>query len=247
MPQFAMQLLPNPLPPRYTLTQYLIDQRKRYPEASGDFNSLMLDVGLACKAISRSVAFGKLNAMPGQPIVDAGCGACLLKPTAGPNASAEKQVLDWVSNECFASMNTWGGHLAGMLSEEQDQPYQIPAGLPRGKYLLVFDPIDGTVNIDVNVTVGSIFSILRAPDEVVQSGRDVTPEDFLLPGCKQVAAGYALYGPSTMLVMSVGHGVFGFTLDPNLGQFMLTHPDLRIPEETQEFSINASTARATPA
>ena len=107
----------------------------------------------------------------------------------------------------------------------------------------MFDPIDGTVNIDVNVTVGSIFSILRAPDEVVQSGRDVTPEDFLLPGCKQVAAGYALYGPSTMLVMSVGHGVFGFTLDPNLGQFMLTHPDLRIPEETQEFSINASNAR----
>ena len=244
MPQFAMQLLPNPLPPRYTLTQYLIDQRKRYPEASGDFNSLMLDVGLACKAISRSVAFGKLNAMPGQPIVDAGCGACMLKPAAGePHASAEKQVLDWVSNECFASMNNWGGHLAGMLSEEQDQPYQIPAGLPRGKYLLVFDPIDGTVNIDVNVTVGSIFSILRAPDEVVQSGRDVTPEDFLRPGCKQVAAGYALYGPSTMLVMSVGHGVFGFTLDPNLGQFMLTHPDLRIPEETQEFSINASNAR----
>ena len=106
MPQFAMQLLPNPLPPRYTLTQYLIDQRKRYPEASGDFNSLMLDVGLACKAISRSVAFGKLNAMPGQPIVDAGCGACMLKPAAGePHASAEKQVLDWVSNECFASMN----------------------------------------------------------------------------------------------------------------------------------------------
>lgn len=239
-----MSLLPNPLPQRYSLTQYLIDQRKRYPEATGDFNALMLDVALACKAISRSVAFGKLNAMPGQPIMDAACGSCMVKRSAeGANTSEEKRVLDWVSNECFTAMNNWGGHLAGMLSEEQEQPYQIPQGLPRGKYLLLFDPIDGTVNIDVNVTVGSIFSILRAPQDVVQSGRDVVADDFLQPGCQQVAAGYALYGPSTMLVLSIGHGVFGFTLDPNLGQFMLTHSCLQIPPDTQEFAINASNAR----
>ena len=224
-----------PLSQRSTLTQFLIEERRRYPGASGDFNALILDVALACKAIARAVAHGELGGMLGNHPAEGG---------ASINVQGETQKkLDVISNRMFISANEWGGHLAGMASEEMDQPYQIPAQYPRGKYLLVFDPIDGTVNIDVNVTVGSIFSILRAPDEVVQSGRDVTPEDFLLPGCKQVAAGYALYGPSTMLVMSVGHGVFGFTLDPNLGQFMLTHPDLRIPEETQEFSINASNAR----
>ncbi|MDO4796239.1 MAG: class 1 fructose-bisphosphatase [Brachymonas sp.] len=246
MPQTAMKLLPQPLPHRYTLTQYLIDQRKRYPEATGDFNALMLDVGLACKAISRAVAFGKLGAIPGHPVVDMETDACCAQhaaPPQGASPGAQKKALDDVSNACFIRMNSWGGHLAGMISEEMPQPCQIPTGQPRGKYLLAFDPVDGSVNIDVNVTVGSIFSILRAPDEVVNSGRDVVVEDFLQPGCKQVAAGYALYGPMTMLVMSVGHGVFGFTLDPNLGQFMLTHPDMRIPEETREFAINASNAR----
>lgn len=247
MPQTAMKLLPHPLPLRYTLTQYLIDQRKRYPEASGDFNSLMLDVGLTCKAISRAVSFGRLGAIPGQPFVDWQTDACMAAKAAaqarGQSSGAQPQALDAISTDCFTRMNSWGGHLAGMIAEGVEQPCQIPVGQPRGKYLLAFDPVDGSVNIDVNVTVGSIFSILRAPDEVVKSGRDVVAEDFLQPGCKQVAAGYALYGPTTMLVMSVGHGVFGFTLDPNLGQFMLTHPDMRIPEETREFSINASNAR----
>jgi fructose-1,6-bisphosphatase I/sedoheptulose-1,7-bisphosphatase len=137
----------------------------------------------------------------------------------------------------------WSGNLAGMASEEMDAPYQIPKQYPRGNYLIVFDPLDGSSNIDVNVSVGSIFSILRAPQDVIDSGRDVVDADFFQPGTKQVAAGYALYGPTTMLVLSVGDGVNGFTLDPNLGEFMLTHPKLRIPEDTQEFAINASNAR----
>ena len=130
-----------------------------------------------------------------------------------------------------------------MASEEMTDPYQIPAQHPRGKYLLVFDPLDGSSNIDVNVSVGSIFSILRAPDEAVQRGRDLTAKDFLQKGVTQAAAGYALYGPTTMLVLTVGNGVAGFTLDPNLGEFMLTHPQLKVPEDTQEFAINASNSR----
>jgi fructose-1,6-bisphosphatase I/sedoheptulose-1,7-bisphosphatase len=126
-----------------------------------------------------------------------------------------------------------------MASEEMDLPYQIPARYPRGKYLLVFDPLDGSSNIDVNMTVGSIFSVLRGPD----TGADVTEADFLQPGAKQVAAGYALYGPTTMLVLTVGDGVNGFTLDPNLGEFMLTHPHIQVPADTQEFAINASNSR----
>jgi fructose-1,6-bisphosphatase I/sedoheptulose-1,7-bisphosphatase len=124
-----------------------------------------------------------------------------------------------------------------------DDPYQIPMQFPRGKYMLVFDPLDGSSNIDVNVSVGSIFSILRAPQDVIDSGRDVTEKDFLQPGNLQVAAGYALYGPTTMLVLTVGNGAAAFTLDPNLGEFMLTHPKLQVPVDTQEFAINASNSR----
>jgi fructose-1,6-bisphosphatase I/sedoheptulose-1,7-bisphosphatase len=137
----------------------------------------------------------------------------------------------------------WSAHLAGMASEELEAPAQIPAGQPRGKYLLVFDPLDGSSNIDVNVSVGSIFSILRAPADVVASGREVTAEDFLQPGTAQLAAGYAIYGPTTMLVLTLGDGVAGFTLDPTLGEFMLTHPRLQVPAQTQEFAINASNSR----
>jgi fructose-1,6-bisphosphatase I/sedoheptulose-1,7-bisphosphatase len=130
-----------------------------------------------------------------------------------------------------------------MGSEEMEQPYQIPSQYQRGKYLLVFDPLDGSSNIDVNVAVGSIFSILRAPTAAVEAGRDVTEADFLQPGTTQVAAGYAIYGPTTMLVLTVGSGVVGFTLDPNLGEFKLTHSDIRVPADTQEFAINSSNAR----
>ena len=220
---------------RFTLTQYLIEQRRRFPSASGDFNALLLDVALACKAIARSVAFGELGSVLGHPTPEV---------ATSINVQGEVQKkMDVISNEYFTQMTEWGGHLAGMASEELEEPYQIPETLQRGKYMLVFDPLDGSSNIDVNVTVGSIFSVLRAPQDVIDSGRDVVEADFLQGGTQQLAAGYALYGPTTMLVLTVGNGVSGFTLDPNLGQFMLTHPDIQIPVDTHEFAINASNAR----
>jgi fructose-1,6-bisphosphatase I / sedoheptulose-1,7-bisphosphatase len=216
---------------RSTLTQFMIEERRRFPEASGDFNALILDVAIACKAIARAVAFGELGGAMGNHAAESG---------GSVNVQGETQKkLDVLSNNVFIQRTEWAGNLAGMASEEMDLPYQIPGQYPRGKYLLVFDPLDGSSNIDVNVSVGSIFSVLRGPD----SGADVTEADFLQPGMQQVAAGYALYGPTTMLVLTVGNGVNGFTLDPNLGEFMLTHPKMHIPEDTQEFAINASNSR----
>jgi len=220
---------------RFTLAQYLIEQRRRFPGAGGDFNALLLDVALACKAIARAVAQGNLGSVIGHAEQD---------PATSVNVQGEEQKrLDVISNAYFTEMTEWGGNLAGMASEEMDHPYQIPSPHQRGKYLLVFDPLDGSSNLDVNVTVGSIFSILRAPQEVIDSGRDVVEADFLQPGTQQMAAGYALYGPATMLVLTVGNGVAGFTFDPSLGQFMLTHPDIQVPPDTQEFAINASNSR----
>ena len=220
-----------PLTSTNTLAQYLIDQRRRFPNASGDFNSLVLDISIACKAIARQVAMGAL--------VDAGV-------NAGGDVNVQGEVqkpLDVISNEMLIRQTEWSGHLAGIVSEELDVPYQIPGQYVRGKYLLVFDPLDGSSNLDVNVSVGSIFSVLRAPAGLVESDREVRVEDFLQPGAQQVAAGYAIYGPATMLVLSVGSGVAGFTLDQSIGEFKLTHPDLRVSEDTQEFAINTSNAR----
>ncbi len=220
-----------PLSKRQTLTQYLIEQRRRFPQASGELNALILDVSIACKAIARAVAFGELGESAGNV-------------GGGVNVQGEVQKkLDVVSNDMFIATTEWSGHLAGLASEEMEQPYQIPPAYTRGKYLLVFDPLDGSSNIDVNVSVGSIFSILRAPKDVVDSGRDVTEADFLQPGTTQVAAGYALYGPVTMLVLTVGSGVVGFTLDPNLGEFKVTHPKITVPVDTHEFAINSSNSR----
>jgi fructose-1,6-bisphosphatase I/sedoheptulose-1,7-bisphosphatase len=220
-----------PLSKRQTLTQYLIEQRRRFPQASGELNALILDVSIACKAIARAVAFGELGESAGNV-------------GGGINVQGEVQKkLDVVSNDMFIATTEWSGHLAGMASEEMEQPHQIPQAYTRGKYLLVFDPLDGSSNIDVNVSVGSIFSILRAPQEVVDSGRDVTEADFLQPGATQVAAGYALYGPVTMLVLTVGSGVVGFTLDPNLGEFKVTHPNITVPVDSHEFAINSSNSR----
>ncbi len=211
---------------RTTLTQFLIEERRQHPEASGDLNALILSVALACKAIAKAVAHGAL--------------ANMLGDAASANVQGEQQKkLDVLANETFLRTTEWGGHLAGVVSEEMDAPYPIPARYPRGKYLLVFDPLDGSSNIDVNVAVGSIFSILRAP----RPEQDATEEDFLQPGTRQVCAGYAIYGPSTMLVITVGTGVHGFTLDPQLGEFILTHPGLGIPSATSEFAINASNSR----
>ena len=221
-----------PLSKRQTLTQYLIEQRRRFPQASGELNALILDVSIACKAIARAVSFGEL--------------AESTAGNAGGDVNVQGEVqkkLDVVSNQMFIATAEWSGHLAGMASEEMDNPYQIPASYSRGKYLLVFDPLDGSSNIDVNVSVGSIFSILRAPQDVIDSGRDVTEADFLQAGATQVAAGYALYGPVTMLVLSVGSGVVGFTLDPNLGEFKVTHPKIQVPADTHEFAINTSNSR----
>jgi fructose-1,6-bisphosphatase I/sedoheptulose-1,7-bisphosphatase len=216
-----------PLTPKFTLTQFLIEERRRHPEATGDFNSVILNVAMACKHIARAVAFGALGGVYG----NAG---------GAVNVQGEQQkTLDVLSNDVFLRINEWGGHLAGMASEELEKPYEIPAQFPRGKYLLAFDPLDGSSNIDVNVSVGSIFSVLRAPEQL-HHGEET---DFLQPGCTQVAAGYAIYGPTTMLVLTVGNGVNGFTLDPNLYEFVLTHPDMRVPEDTQEFAINASNSR----
>ena len=194
-------------PHHTTLTQFLIEQRRRHPGARGDFNGLVLAVSLACKAIARTAALGRLA---GHEL-----------PAAGDvNVQGEQQKpLDVLSNDWFIRLCEWGGNLAGMASEEMDLPYQIPGQYPRGKYLLVFDPLDGSSNIDVNVSVGSIFSVLRAAQDVEETGRDVTEADFFQPGARQVAAGYALYGPTTMLVLTVGDGVNGFTLDSNLGEY----------------------------
>jgi fructose-1,6-bisphosphatase I/sedoheptulose-1,7-bisphosphatase len=151
----------------------------------------------------------------------------------------EQKRLDVLANDAFISATEWEGVLSGWASEEMTEPLPVPSQYPRGKYLLVFDPLDGSSNIEVNVSVGSIFSILRAPNP----GADPAVEDFLQPGTEQVAAGYAIYGPSTMLVLTVGCGVVGFTLDPELGDFLLTHPDIRVPETTHEFAINTSNSR----
>ena len=222
-------------PNHSTLTQFLIEGRRRFPSASGDFNALILDVALACKAIARAVAFGALGGVLGNHAVEAG---------GSVNVQGEVQKkLDVLSNDVFIRRTQWAGNLAGMASEEMDLPYQIPAQYPRGKYLLVFDPLDGSSNIDVNVSVGSIFSILRVSSDVEKSGRDVTEADFLQAGSSQVAAGYALYGPNTMLVLTVGTGVNGFTLDPSLSEFILTHPQMQIPADTQEFAINTANSR----
>ena len=209
-----------------TLTQFLIEERRRAPGATGDLNALITDVSLACKAISRKVAYGALGGVLGS--------------VGSDNVQGEDQkTLDVISNNIFLRANEWGGHVAGMVSEELEQMVLLPAQYPRGKYLLMFDPLDGSSNIDVNVAVGSIFSIVRA----ATPGVDAQPSDFLQAGAQQVCAGYAIYGPSTMLVLTLGKGTHAFTLEPMLGEWVLSHPNLRIPETTREFAINASNSR----
>src|SRR6187200_1087333 len=206
--------------------RFLIEERRRHPDATGDLNALINDVAIACKAIAKRVACGGIEN--------------ILGASSTTNIQGEtQQKLDVIANEMFLRANEWDGHLAGMVSEEMEAPFLIPAGFPKGRYLLTFDPLDGSSNIDVNLSVGSIFSILRA----TMPGADATAADFLQPGSKQVCAGYAIYGPSTMLVITVGTGVHGFTLDPQLGEFILTHPALRIPTAAAEFAINASNSR----
>ena len=209
-----------------TLTRFLIEEQRRYNNATGGFTGLVNDVRLAVKRIARVIGKGALSDALG---------------TAGTtNVQGETQMkLDVLANDIFVRTNEWGGNLRGMLSEEMDDPYPIPAEYPRGKYLLLFDPLDGSSNIDVNVSVGSIFSVLRCPEGVSEP----TEQDFLQPGTQQVCAGYAIYGPSTMLVLTTGRGVNAFTLDREIGEFMLTHPEITIDPDTSEFAINASNSR----
>ncbi|WP_405164880.1 class 1 fructose-bisphosphatase [Nocardia sp. NBC_01499] len=209
-----------------TLVQFLIEERRRHPSASGDLNALILEVALACKAIANRVAIGAL--------------AGVLGSADRTNVQGEvQQKLDIIANDYFLRATEWSGQVAGMVSEELEQPYVLPDGYPRGKYLLLFDPLDGSSNIDVNVSIGSIFSILRAP----KPGMDAIAEDFLQLGTEQVCAGYAIYGPCTMLVLTVGTGVHAFTLDRGLGEFILTRPMIQIPRTAAEFAINASNQR----
>ncbi len=207
---------------RATLTQFLIEQRRRAPAATGDLNALVTDVSLACKAISRRVAYGALGNAPAMPLEDS--------PPRG---------LPAIGHELFLRATEWGGHVAGMVSKQLEQVCTLPPQHPRGKYLLAFDPLDGSAGLDANVTVGSIFSVLRA----AAPGRDAKTDDFLQPGTQQVCAGYAIYGPTTMLVLTLGHGTHGFTLEPMLGEWVLSHPDLQVPPQAREFAIDASNSR----
>ncbi len=209
---------------RTTLSKFLIQQLHDMPD-HGKLAGLLVDVAAAIKAISAMTARGALGASHGA--------------AAARNASGdEQQPLDVLSNETMLRHCEWGGLVAGMASEELEAPYQLPAEYARGPYLLLFDPLDGSSNIDVNVSVGTIFSVLR-----YAGSEPPTENDYLQKGTEQVAAGYAIYGPATMLVLTVGKGTHGFTLDREIGNFILTHSNLRIPEDTSEFAINTSNER----
>ena len=208
-----------------TLTQFIIEQQRELPGVSGTFTSLLNIIVTACKQISHKVNRGNLIGVLGSAETE--------------NVQGEVQKkLDIITNDIMIDALNWTGHLAGMASEENDDPIKIPNQYPKGKYLALFDPLDGSSNIDVNLTVGTIFSILRC-----REGVDPELEDFLRKGSEQVCAGFVLYGPSTMLVLTTGHGVNGFTLDQDIGEFILTHPNMKIPEETSEFAINMSNQR----
>jgi fructose-1,6-bisphosphatase I / sedoheptulose-1,7-bisphosphatase len=209
---------------RTTLSKFLIQQLTDIPGGS-DLGALLVDVAAAVKAIAAMTAKGALEGYLGEH--------------GDSNVQGEaQQKLDVLAHEVMIRSCEWGGLLAGMLSEELPDPYAIPEAYVRGRYLLAFDPLDGSSNTDVNVSVGTIFSVLR-------HDRSEAPcsADYLQPGQRQVAAGYAIYGPATMLVITVGKGVHGFTLDREIGNFILTHPQLQIPADGSEFAINTSNAR----
>jgi fructose-1,6-bisphosphatase I len=197
------------MPNRRTTFSKFIIEERRKSEPDPDLTALLNDIQTACKFIASAVSRGALDA----------------------DAPSAHEIM---IREC-----EWGGKLCGIASTETDEPYAIPAEYPRGRYLLAFDALDGSPNLDVDVAVGTIFSVLRAP-----AGTDApTAADFLQPGTEQIAAGFALYGPSSTLVITLGAGVHGFTLDREIGAYTLTHPNMQIPLETTEFAINASNER----
>ena len=211
---------------RISLTQYLVEEQRQYNTIPAELRLLIEVVARACKTISHAVSKGALGEVLGS--------------AGSENVQGEVQKkLDVLSNEMLLEANEWGGHLAAMASEEMETIHPIPNRYPKGEYLLLFDPLDGSSNIDVNVSIGTIFSVLKAPEGM----KDPTEDAFLQPGSKQVAAGYAVYGPQTVLVLTTGNGVNCFTLDREMGSWVLTQRDMRIPEETKEYAINASNAR----
>lgn len=213
---------------RTSLTQYLVEKQRTDKALPAELRLLIEIVSRACKTISHSVSKGALGEVLGS--------------LDSENVQGEVQKkLDVISNSVLLEANEWGGHLAAMASEEMETIHLIPNRYPKGEYLLLFDPLDGSSNIDVNVSIGTIFSVLKAPADA--SGREITEVDFLQAGYAQVAAGYALYGPQTMLVLTVGEGVVGFTLDREMGSWVLTHDNITIPDDTQEFAINMSNMR----
>ncbi len=182
---------------RTTLSKFIIEEQRQSAERDEQLTALINDIQTGCKYISAAVARGPLRGSQGLP--------ASRDPPTDPAPG-----LGALANEIMLRSCEWGGHLAGMVSEELPEPFSIPAEYPRGRYLLAFDPLDGVSNIDVNVTLGSVFSILRAPQGTEPAGL----ADFLQPGSRQVCAGYALYGPAAMLVLTLGRGVHGFSLDP---------------------------------
>jgi fructose-1,6-bisphosphatase I len=215
------------MPPRpVSLTQYLVEKQREKGLIPTELRMLLEVIARTCKRIGIAVSKGAL--------------ADCLGEAGSSNIQGESQKkLDVIANEALLEANEWGGNLAAMASEEMDEPYPIPNRYPKGEFLLLYDPLDGSSNIDVNVSVGTIFSVLRLPEGV----KEPNETHFLQPGAKQVAAGYAVYGPSTLLVLTVGDGVACFTLDREPGAWMLTADRMRIPESTREFAINASNAR----
>ena len=212
--------------PRISLTRYLVEHQRVKALIPSDLRLLLEVVARACKSISQAVNKGALGGVLGTAHTE--------------NVQGEIQKkLDIIANEVLIEANEWGGHLAAMASEEMEGIYVVPHRYPQGEYLLLFDPLDGSSNVDVNVSIGTIFSVLRKPD----NGAGVSEADFLQPGNQQVAAGYCIYGPQTTLVLTVGDGVAMFTLDREQGSFVLTDENVMIPADTKEFAINMSNMR----
>jgi fructose-1,6-bisphosphatase I len=211
---------------RISLTQHLIEEQRLHGTIPAELRLLIEVVSRACKRISHAVSKGALGDVLGSADIE--------------NVQGEVQKkLDVISNEILLEANEWGGHLAAMASEEMEAIHPIPNRYPKGEYLLLFDPLDGSSNIDVNVSIGTIFSVLKAPEGMTKP----TEKDFLQAGAKQVAAGYAVYGPQSVLVLTTGDGVNCFTLDREQGSWVLTQRNMRIPETTNEYAINSSNSR----
>ena len=209
-----------------SLSRYLVEQQRAKGRIPPELRLLLEVVARACKSISHAVNKGALGGVLGSASTE--------------NVQGEVQKkLDIIANEVLIEANEWGGHLAAMASEEMDSIYAVPNRYPQGEYLLLFDPLDGSSNIDVNVSIGTIFSVLKKPEGHVA----VQEADFLQAGSSQVAAGYCVYGPQTTLVMTVGDGVAMFTLDREQGSFVLTQEHVQMPADTKEFAINMSNMR----